>query len=196
MTKVFIADVSKLNSDISLYKDCVSQYRYEKAMKYKRVGSRLLSIGGELLLAEYLGRKPCYKVDEYGKPYGEETEFNLSHSGNIAVCAVSDSPVGVDVEKMRSINMDIAKRKFCVNEYNTIMNSENPQECFFEYWVKKESYVKAVGKGLRIPLNEVYTDKISDWQFYMYDINGYKLCVCSKEKTEYVKNLFVYKNMF
>ncbi len=190
MTKVFIADVLELNNDIELYRDYISEYRYKKVKEQKKMQNQLLGIGAELLLSQYLGRKPCYSIDKYGKPYGEEVEFNLSHSGNISVCAVSDYPVGVDVEKIRDVNMDIAKEKFCANEYNTIINSNNSQNSFFEYWVKKESYVKALGKGLRIPLNEIYVDKISDWKFCMYEIEGYKLCVCTKEEAEFeIKNL-------
>lgn len=190
MTKVFIADVSQLNSDISLYKDCVSKYRYEKANSYKGLKNKLTCIGAELLLFDYLGRVPNYKIDEFGKPYGEKVEFNFSHSGNIAVCAISDNPVGVDVEKIRNVSMDIAKRKFCTNEYDFIINSTNSTDSFFEYWVKKESYVKALGKGLRIPLNEINTDAITEWNFYMYNIDGYKLCVCTKEEVEFIeKNL-------
>lgn len=192
MTKVLITDVSKLNKDIDLYRDYVSEYRYKKVKKYRNDQQKLLGIGAELLLAKYLGRKPCYKIDERGKPYGEETEFNFSHSDNIAVCAVSEAPVGVDVEKIRKINLDIAKRKFSPSEYERIMNSVNPTESFFEYWVKKESYVKAVGKGLRIPLNEIDTHAVTDWQFYMYDIKGYKLCVCTKENIKFkIENLSV-----
>ncbi len=190
MTRVFIADISQLNSDISLYKDCVSKYRYEKAISYKNPKNKLTGIGAELLLSQYLGRVPEYKIDEFGKPCGEKVEFNFSHSGNIAVCAVSDNPVGVDVEKIRDIDINIAKKKFSTKEYDFITNSTDPTNSFFEIWVKKESYVKALGKGLRIPLNEIDTDAITEWKFYMYNIDGYKLCVCTKEEVEFIeKNL-------
>lgn len=186
MTKVFITDVSKLNSDVSVYADCVSEYRYQKAVGYKNVSDRLLSIGAELLLSKYLGRKPCYTVDIYGKPTGEIVNFNFSHSGNITICGVSDNAVGVDVEKIREVNIDIAKRKFCKEEYNAIINSNDQNNAFFEYWVKKESYLKALGKGLRVPLNKFDTDKICDWDFYTYHIEGYKICACTKEKCEFI----------
>ena len=182
MTRVFIADVSKLNRDIEAYRNYISQYRYEKAKRYKYTDDCMLSIGAELLLANYLGRKPCYEFDEYQKPIGEEVQFNFSHSGSIAVCAVSDNSVGVDVEKIRKVNIDIAKNKFCNSEYKKIMNSENPNETFFEYWVKKESYLKALGIGLRIPLMEFDVDEINNWQFYSHEISGYKICACAMDK--------------
>ncbi len=183
MTEVFISDVSKLNSDISVYKDKVSDYRYQKALSYKNEADRLLSIGAELLLADYLGRIPNYKIDEFGKPYGECVEFNFSHSGNVAVCAVSDRPVGADIEKIRDVNLQIAKKKFCANEYETIIKSENPQNAFFEYWVKKESYVKALGKGMRIPFDSFDADEIKGWKFELKKTEEYIICVCKKDKS-------------
>ena len=190
MTKVFIADVTKFNTDISLYKDCVSKYRYEKASGYRNTENKLTEIGAELLLFKYLGRVPEYKIDEYGKPYGEEVEFNFSHSGQIAVCGISNSPLGVDVEKIRDVNFDVAKRNFSKKEYEKLLSSQNPEETFFELWVKKESYAKALGIGLRSKLSDIDTESVVDWQFYTYDIKGYKICVCSKEEPEFIiKNL-------
>ena len=182
MTKVFIADVSKLNSDYSMYKDLVSDAKYNKLVYLKRDEDVKLSLGVELLLADYLGRKPHYYIDEHGKPQGEEIHFNFSHSGTIAVCAVSDNPVGIDVEKIRGVNIDVAKKKFCEDEYINILESENPEETFLEYWVKKESYLKAVGEGIKAGLDSFNVDKVDDYKFYMYNIDGYKICVCSSEK--------------
>lgn len=186
MTKVFIADVSKLNSDISVYSDRVSEYRYQKSVRYKKENDRMLSIGAELLLSNYLGRKPYYTIDEYGKPTGETVNFNFSHSGNIAICGVSDNGVGVDVEKIRDVNVNIAKKKFLDTEYKKIINSIDPEDTFFEYWVKKESYLKALGMGIRLPLNGFDVNGICDWNFYMYNVKGYKICACAKEKVEFI----------
>ena len=186
MTKVFIFEASKLNNDITVYENCVSRYRFEKAQRLKNISDKKLCISTELLLAQYLDRIPRYNIDEYGKPIGEEVCFNFSHSANVAVCAVSDSPVGVDVEKIRNVSMDVPKRKFTEKEYRRILNSKNPQDTFFEYWVKKESYVKALGKGMKIPFNSFDADEITDWIFDLYDFNEYKISVCAKEKAEYI----------
>lgn len=187
MTKVFIADVSKLNSDYGLYKDLVSDLKYEKLCRLKREEDIRLSLGAELLLADYLGRKPQYCIDNDGKPQGEEVHFNFSHSGSIALCAVSDSPVGADVEKIRNINIDIAKKRFCTREYNSIIMSENPQDTFFEYWVKKESFLKAMGKGIKAGLDSFDVDEITYCNFYIHNIEGYKICVCCNEKPEFYR---------
>ena len=44
--------------------------------------------------------------------------YNISHSGDYAICAVSDSEVGVDIQKIRKPDMRIAKRYFTEDEYN------------------------------------------------------------------------------
>lgn len=183
MTKVFAADISKLNFDLTNYTGFLSAYRMEKTKRLKSEKDKKLSVLAEIMLARFLGRKPNYNIDKNGKPCGEEIEFNFSHSGDYAVCAVSDLPVGVDIEKIRPVNLEIAK-KFCKSEYENILNSKNPNDTFFEYWVKKESYLKACGMGIKAGLGNFNTDKMSE--FIMYDkIKGYKLCVCSKEYADF-----------
>ena len=144
-----------------------------------------MGIGAELLLAKYLGRAPEYKVDGFGKPYGEQVEFNFSHSGSIALCVVSEKTVGADVEKIRDVNLEKKKKKFCKREFEDIINSKNPKVAFFEYWVKKESYVKALGTGFKTALNEFDVGKISDFDFHTHSFGEYKMCVCAKEFAKY-----------
>lgn len=86
----------------------------------------------------------------------EQLDFNLSHSGKYVVLAVSDKPVGVDVERLRNNRQNIAKRCFHKKEYEDIMalqSQESRDRRFLEYWTMKEAYVKRTGDGLRIPLN-------------------------------------------
>lgn len=82
--------------------------------------------------------------------------------------------------------MKMAKRFFTVEEAEFINKSTDRNSAFFEIWTKKESFVKAVGKGLAIPLNSfsVLTDRIeydgAVYRFKEYSVsqNGYKLFVC------------------
>ena len=117
--------------------------------------------------------KICYRYGEQGKPeldYPEilgKTEsgkakkvpvvyFNLSHSGEYAVLAVSDRPVGIDIEHKKKNYLAVAKRCFCENEYTDIISAgerEEQEKCFLVYWTMKEAFIKHSGEGLRIPLN-------------------------------------------
>lgn len=90
---------------------------------------------------------------EYGKPYLKDVpdlHFNLSHSGDWAVLAVSDKEIGIDVEKEKNIDLDIGKEYFSYTEniYLNTISKEKKYEAFFKIWTLKESYIKAIGLGL------------------------------------------------
>jgi len=92
-----------------------------------------------------------------GKPelIGGGLCFNVGHCLDRVVCATSDMEVGVDVETIRSFKMDIVRRFFAAAECADILSvpaAERPRR-FFHIWTLKESYLKAVGSGLTIPLN-------------------------------------------
>lgn len=188
MTKVFVADIALLDEDLTAYRDRISEYRQQKIKNLKKPDDQKRALLAELLLAKYLGRKPRYTLNDDGKPLGEETEFSFSHSGNIVLCAVSDATVGADVEKVREIGLDVAKR-FAKDEYEAIVSSQNPQDEFFKLWVKKESFLKMIGNGIKggldTRIDENYTYTMCE------EVAGYKICVCAKEpaEIEFVKEI-------
>ncbi len=85
--------------------------------------------------------------------------FNLSHTKGLIVCAVVwDVDIGVDVEYIprKTSPLKIARYKFSdleIAELNA-QPVENQRKRFFDYWTLKESYIKAVGQGLAIPLDQ------------------------------------------
>ncbi|RED56621.1 4'-phosphopantetheinyl transferase family protein [Cohnella lupini] len=103
--------------------------------------------------------------DGYGKPFirnKEQLHFNVSHSGNWVVCAIDNQAVGIDVEQVRPLETEeLAMRFFSNEEYQAIVDKplEQRLESFYDLWTLKESFVKAEGKGLFIPLNS-FTIKI------------------------------------
>lgn len=118
------------------------------------------------VLSLYIDKAPAsiaYHFTQHKKPYldpieGLSLRFNLSHSADIAVCAISiDQELGVDIEKMGTENKeDLAKRFFSESEYNLITSAppENRVILFYQLWARKEAILKATGKGLSIPLNQ------------------------------------------
>lgn len=181
MTKVFVADISLISEDLTAYYDKISEYRQKKIQKLKKPDDQKRTLLAELLLSRYLGRIPQYTLDQNGKPIGEEMEFSFSHSGSIVLCAVSPMPVGADVEKIREINLDVAK-KFGEDDYQKVINAKNPKDEFFKMWVKKESMLKMSGKGIKAGLDTKIDKK------YTYtmceEVAGYKICVCAYEPAE------------
>ena len=177
MIELFIADVSGIDIESALSR--VSEYRRDKALRCASEALRRQSLGAELLLYRALGggKSTTYSIAENGKPYFENGPcFSLSHSGKYAVCAIADTEVGVDIESPRGDFEKLAKRFFSEAEYADIMNSAAPEEQFCLYWVKRESYIKATGKGLRA-LSEPMIPEYST-AHTMYD--GYYIGLCVK----------------
>ena len=84
--------------------------------------------------------------------------FNVSHSGGLAMYAVSDlREVGIDIEQHREMeDMEgIARRYFAPEEVNVLeeLSPEQRPAAFFRCWSRKEAVVKASGAGLSLPLD-------------------------------------------
>lgn len=100
----------------------------------------------------------------YGKPEltescgGEWVRFNLSHSHELGLCALTGGQeLGVDVEWIRALeDLDrMARHFFSALEYEQIcaLEEEHRLEAFYNCWTRKEAYVKACGDGLARPLD-------------------------------------------
>jgi 4'-phosphopantetheinyl transferase len=119
------------------------------------------------ILTRYLpldSRPLIFSVNDYGKPSlsealsGRGLEFNLSHSGDFAMVAVTlHRQVGVDVEYMREepSREEIAARYFSEREVSDFLSvpPEGRNVTFFNCWTRKEAYIKAHGLGLSLPLD-------------------------------------------
>lgn len=102
-------------------------------------------------------------IAQGGKPYlakEPDIHFNLSHSGEWAVCAISSSPVGVDIQHCDEGRRDVASRFFHREEirYLDSLPQFRRDEGFYRLWTLKESFVKATGRGLDLPLRSFWVD--------------------------------------
>ena len=91
---------------------------------------------------------PEIKKGAHGKPYfkGSNIYFNISHTEALQAVAIGKSEVGVDIEKIRDVNLQVASR-FSNEEYDYVMEAESSNR-FFEIWTKKEAYLKYLGTGI------------------------------------------------
>lgn len=194
MIKVYAMNVSGIDVGDTKLLSRMSEKRLEKINKCRVLALKKQSMGAELLLNKAVkletgASSPVkWETDKNGKLFVPDCEFhvNLSHSGDYAVCAVCDSEIGVDIEQVKQANIPLAKRFFTAEECEFIEASANPNEAFYDVWVKKESFIKAVGKGLAIPLSKfcVLNDTIEyegkTYRFKRYSVKDkdYRLSVC------------------
>lgn len=141
MTRIFIADVSCI--DIEAFLSKVSPARREKTLRLSKDDDKRRSLGVELLLKKVTGRDD-YVLSKNEKPYFPDNEvfFSLAHCGDYAVCAVSDVPVGVDIELPRVGGARLAKRFFQPDEAALVYAADDPDREFCRLWTLKESYIK------------------------------------------------------
>ena len=166
---VYIGNTQSL-TDKDLFErmyDSVSLFRQQKIDRMKHPEDKIRSLGAGLLLQKALSdygideKTAAFETNSNGKPFincsnNETVQFNLSHSGNYAMCIIGNSPVGCDVERVRKIDLKLADRFFAQSEKEMILSQTTEDDkinTFFRLWTLKESYVKAEGQGLSIGLN-------------------------------------------
>lgn len=159
-----------------------------------RRADKMRSVAADMLsrraIAEYCGVTPeeiVFGTEKNGKPYavGLNVHFNASHSGDFAVCAVSEKPVGIDIEKIRPVNLCVAKRCFQKDDliflFGHIPRPEEFKMCnqsdilkrFFSLWTAKEALIKREG----LTLSDVKHTKITDSVTTLQE-DGYIISFC------------------
>lgn len=94
----------------------------------------------------------------YGKPYLRDyphVHFNISHSGCLVACAVSDCPIGVDIQEIVPYRPNVAKHVCTPDELLKIETSPNTDIAFTKIWTQKEAYLKMSGVGLSKRLENI-----------------------------------------
>lgn len=107
----------------------------------------------------------------YGKPYLRDYSnayFNISHSGQFVACAVSDCPIGVDIQEIASYHRDVARRVFSPEELSQIESSPDRSAEFTRLWTQKEAYLKMLGTGFSERLDKITLFKQSKVQTTRY----------------------------
>ncbi len=168
---VWRATLSVSDQTYSDFKKMLSQDEIEKATKLHFERDRRKSMISRAILKSILGRYlqiPPNEIEfmygDQGKPFLSDKmqttriSFNMAHSQGLALYAFSrNREIGVDLEEIRPIgNLDqIVKRHFSPNEERALSKLRENQklEAFFQIWVCKEAYLKALGTGLDDHLN-------------------------------------------
>ncbi len=160
----------------------LSYTRLRKAEAFRKKDDRARSLCAGLALDACLRTvglsEPEVTVGtaEHGKPLllsHPQWHFNLSHSGDWAVCALDDEPIGIDIEQYREVDVEnLSTRCYGADAAQT-------SDEFLQAWTRQESYVKATGAGLA----DMRKAPGPTWHFRSYLLPGYSLTVCSGKDT-------------
>lgn len=112
------------------------------------------------------------------KKLENKIDFNISHSGDIACCIISDNmKVGIDIELQREIK-PATMNKFLSERATHLGKEENNKRDFFNLWTKNEAIIKAANYGSIYTMNEISLEQHTAtyqnhlWHFYPIDINS------------------------
>lgn len=128
-----------------------------------------------------------YRYGDNGKPYFENIPlfFNISHSGEYVLCAVSSREVGADIQKIQSADvMKLAKRFFSEPECRALERCESGRErqgLFFGLWSRKEAYGKLTGEGIAAALGQDMQNTDAERDVEWMDVlppDGYATAAC------------------
>lgn len=189
----YYCDVSRISADLSGL-PALSEYRLSRLRGTKPVLKKQQGIGAELLLYKALQEAepgislpPDIAADERGKPFLCDSRlfFSQSHSGNLAFCALSDKVLGADIQNISRYDPVLVSRFFAAGERSYIENSADKDLAFTQVWAMKESYIKAIGQGLSVPLPsfDVCTSGglcrgLGDNSFWHTEAEGYVFALC------------------
>lgn len=202
MLKLYFLNVSDMTEE-QFNKICggLSEKRKVRARGFLNICDRYLSAGAGYLLDCALKR---YGLSEKqaevfyganGKPYLKDCDFyyNLSHSGTIAVCALSDGEVGIDVQKKVTPSDALIKKVCSESEarYLLSLSQEQKNSAFTRLWTLKESYLKFTGEGITLspqkleisfsrPVRIKKRGEEQEVNFAEYEVCSCAVAVCSR----------------
>jgi 4'-phosphopantetheinyl transferase len=170
----------------SYYKFELEQHRYIVTQAVIRI-----------LISAYLDLEPgeiLLDARKKGKPYiinQPSLFFNISNSHDVCVYAFSrDNEVGIDIEKIRDLpDLDLLIEKNLTSREKTciLKDPDTKLSRFFQFWTFKESYLKAIGEGMRLTPDNLefsleegtirlrsvkYGFDVTDWQFKGFTREG------------------------
>jgi 4'-phosphopantetheinyl transferase len=181
----------------------------DRVRRFKRWQDAYSTVAGRLLLVEglkffdVLTSSPNVQYTDQGKPHLDHhsIRFNISHSGEFVVCAITNTglDLGIDIEEIRDVD---------VSDFSAIWTAGEEAEIrmhgvsrFYDYWTRKEAIIKADGRGLKIPLASIDVRSpqvaLGGVNYYLEEIEihrGYKAHIATTESNALYQRLEVDPN--
>ncbi len=171
MYNIFYYNINKMSDELYLKElEALDLIRKKEILKKSDINDRKRSLAGDILVRKYLSK--LYNIKEenieikkgaHGKPYvlNLPAHFNISHSGDYTAVAISDRPIGIDIEVIKDFSAILAKKLFNEDELKYISGASTTrkkslmQKSFFEIWTAKEAYLKYLGTGISGGINSL-----------------------------------------
>ena len=169
----------------------VSAQRREQALRYTHLFGQFCCLKSyELLmelLCEWTGEKsktlPEFLYNEYGAPFIKDGPyFSISHCKSGIAVAVSNQPIGIDIETVRTFKLNLVKKTMNPLEQEVIQSDAQPDWAFTRLWTQKEALLKMKGTGIIGDLHEVLFD-IEGVELLQMDntLHNYTCCIVSQK---------------
>jgi len=166
----------------------VSPQRRQYALRYHHERDRRLCLAAYRLLRQALLREygitdwPLFNYDHNGKPSlarFPSIHFSLSHCCDAVACAVSDQPVGIDIETFEHYSEEVAVRVMSEKEMLEIKSSPYPAMAFTRLWTMKESLYKLTGNDNKGNIAAMLDD-ISLYHFTTVNHPKFLITICQQ----------------
>ena len=189
MTRLYAMDVTALPAD-AVHR--LPEERKQRVLNCRDAQTRAQLTGAGLLLQYALEQtgvpvqEQVFARTEQGKPYLKnlpQVQFSLSHADRWAVCAVSDRPVGVDVELPRC-SMDLARRFFAPEEVESLeqLAPAAQTDTLCRLWTEKEAIGKMRGTGLTGGLSRFAVGLTEPgYRLHQYRLGDCRVCLCAAD---------------
>lgn len=134
----------------------------ERILRFRRWQDRQAALIARLMVGFALRERghpwrmlETWTPGTHGKPrVTADCQFNISHTEGLVICAVGGAePVGIDCERVRALDLEDFRALFAAEIWREISTSGEREACFFDYWTRFESAVKADGRGLSLPFH-------------------------------------------
>ena len=185
--KLYILDVDLAFRHKKFLLETANEMQKEKALRYKNEIDQVRSLASSYLMNK-LSKEPI-QFNDTGKPFfAKGPFFNVSHSGQFIIMAVSNKEVGVDIEE--NVEKDMSSLIRIFNEAEAKMIKEHAD--FYYLWCAKESLIKCIGSSINkireipaIPLNGLKTFKGEDYQCQTFIYEKHIISITRESKEQF-----------
>ena len=168
----------------------VSAQRREQALRFTHLFGQYCCLKSYEMLMQLLASTPynlhptpSFLYNDYGAPSIEDGPyFSISHCKSGIAVAVSNQPIGIDIETVRPLKVDLVKKTMNPLEQEAILSAPQPDWAFTRLWTRKEAFLKMKGTGIISDLHEVLSDIDGlEWLQMDNQLLNYTCCIVAQK---------------